>query len=288
MAESPTSIPPASVTPAAPEALPVGAVCPDCGYDLRGSISALCSECGRSLDVFRAREPQIPWSHRRALGWFKAYWLTVSHVLRRPKVFCLEVVRPVSYADSQSFRWVTLLHAYVPLLACMLVWLATEAGRGHTVSAGDWWWLGGLLLWVLLMLAALPGLASYFFHWRQQSVQQQNRAIALSYYAWAPLALMPVGSIASIVLDLAGNLGLPRGYSIGHPWQGCFVMMGLVSLAPYLLLYEFAKHLGRETAVHRFVRMALLWALSLGLGLVLALIPVAAGYVAVLIESFRG
>lgn len=286
MVESPTSIPPASVTPAAPEALPVGAVCPDCGYDLRGSASAICSECGRSLDVFRARESQIPWTRRRTLGWFKAYWLTVWRVLRRSRLFCLEVVRPVSYADSQSFRWVTLLHTYLPLLACMLVWLATEAGRGHTVSAGDWWWLGGLSVWLLLLLAALPGLASCFFQWRQQSVEQQNRAIALSYYAWAPLALMPVGSIAGIVLDLAGNWGLPRYHSIGYPWQGCFMV--LVSLVPYLLLYEFAKHLGRETALHRFVRMALLWVLSLGLGLVLALIPVAAGYVAVLIESLRG
>lgn len=288
MAESPASIPPASVTPAAPEPLPVGAVCPDCGYDLRGSTSAVCSECGRSLDVFRAGESQIPWSRRQTLGWFRAYWLTVWRVLRRPKVFCLEVVRPVSYADAQSFRWVTLLHAYPMLLAGPLAWAVTELVRGHGLSAGDWWWLGSLAIWMLLLLAALPGLASYFFQWRQQSVEQQNRAIALSYYAWAPLVLMPLGWIVGLVLDVASNWGLPSGYYIGYPLQASFTITALISLATYASLYDFAKHLGHETGLRRFLRMALLWALSLGLGLALALIPLAVFYVAVLIESFRG
>ncbi len=42
------------------------------------------------------------------------------------------------------------------------------------------------------MLAALPGVASYCFRPRRLSVEQQNRAIALSYYAWAPLAAAPL------------------------------------------------------------------------------------------------
>lgn len=288
MADAPTPSVPHPNVPVGPAPLPVGAVCPDCGYDLRGSTSAVCSECGRSLDVFRAGESQIPWSRRQTLGWFRAYWLTVWRVLRRANVFCLEVVRPVSYADAQSFRWVTLLHAYPMLLAGLLAWAVTELVRGHGLSAGDWWWLGSLAIWMLLLLAALPGLASYFFQWRQQSVEQQNRAIALSYYAWAPLVLMPLGWIVGLVLDVASNWGLPSGYYIGHPLQFSFTITALISLATYASLYDFAKHLGHETALRCFLRMALLWALSLGLGLALALIPLAVFYVAVLIESFRG
>ena len=40
--------------------LPVGAVCPDCGYDLRGLTGDRCPECGFDLNVVRTQTPQIP------------------------------------------------------------------------------------------------------------------------------------------------------------------------------------------------------------------------------------
>ena len=45
---------------------------------------------------------------------------------------------------------------------------------------------------MLVWLIALPGLASYFFQSRRLGLEQQNRAIALSYYAWAPLSVLPL------------------------------------------------------------------------------------------------
>ncbi len=118
--------------------LPEGLYCPDCGYDLRSLTSTRCPECGFGLEAVRAGESQIPWTYRRELGRFRAYWKTVWLVLRWPKQFCLEVARPVSYRDSQSFRWMTVAHAYAAVLAGSAAW-----------AAFDWLynWRGGETMW---------------------------------------------------------------------------------------------------------------------------------------------
>jgi hypothetical protein len=52
--------------------------------------------------------------------------------------------------------------------------------------------LASLLVSIWLWLYAAAGVASYWFHPRRLDVQRQNRAVALSYYACAPLVLTPV------------------------------------------------------------------------------------------------
>ena len=266
--------------------LPTGTFCPECGYDLRGSTSPRCPECGFQLQPLRTVESQIPWAYRRELGWFRAYWRTTWRVIRRPKRFCLEMSRPVSFADSQSFRWITLLHAYVPALLGALAWVASRYARGRPLSEGDWWALGGLLLWVLLMLAALPGLASYFFQWRKLSIEQQNRAIALSYYAWAALPAVPIGLL---VLLLGFELYRP-------PWgstttDALFTAAAILPLFGlfdvYVKLNTFAAQIAHETALRRFLRMGLLWMLSVLLGLLLAVVLLVPFYLLVIFHSLR-
>jgi hypothetical protein len=182
----------AAPKPAASEPLPGGTVCPDCGYDLRGSTSARCSECGRPLDLVRTRETQIPWCHRQTRGWFRAYWQTVWLVVRYPKYLCAEMCRPVSYPDSQRFRWVTLLHGYLPLLVAHVLIVVFLKQHGARIDALAKNLMVGGQLALLVWLIALPGLASYFFQSRRLGLEQQNRAIALSYYAWAPLSVLPL------------------------------------------------------------------------------------------------
>ena len=186
------------------EALPpieIDIPCLDCGYNLRGLTSNRCPECGEGVEHARSIDPQIPWAHRERLGAFRAYWQTVFLVLRRRKRLCWETVRPVSFADSQAFRWVTVLHVWVPIvLASMLVYhveasLASPGAFGNDIThevvlAG--WPLAILNIAALLMLAAVTGMPSYFFHPRALPLEQQNRAVALSYFACAPLALAPI------------------------------------------------------------------------------------------------
>jgi hypothetical protein len=186
--------------------LPEGLYCPDCGYDLRGLTSNRCPECGFSLEPARTPEPQIPWVHRRQIGRFRAYWRTVAAATFRPKRFCLEILRPVSYSDAQRFRWVTILHAYVPLLVAGLVMFI----RGDLSRPYDWgalyWWLTGAAC-ALLELVVLTGTTSYAFHPRYLPVESQNRAVALSYYAWAPLVCTPLALLPFLIALLACRPG---------------------------------------------------------------------------------
>ena len=124
---------------------------------------------------------------------------------------------PVSYRDAQKFRWLTVLHAYLPILAATAV-LYTQAPASWTAPGSSfpglmatrpalalpgfmatrpaWLALAFLEIWpialvhlgILLWLAAATGVASYFFHPRELPVHLQNRAVALSYYANAALA----------------------------------------------------------------------------------------------------
>ncbi|MEK7756598.1 MAG: hypothetical protein AAB385_05250, partial [Planctomycetota bacterium] len=88
--------------------------CQACGYNLRGLTGNRCPECGGSLDGVRSLVPQIPWMYRKEIGWFRAYWRTVWFVMVRQARFCDEMARPVSFRDSQLFRWMTVLLVSIP------------------------------------------------------------------------------------------------------------------------------------------------------------------------------
>jgi hypothetical protein len=60
-------------------------------------------------------------------------------------------------------------------------------------------------LGILLFIAAATGLPSYFCHPKRLAIEEQNRAIALSYYTSAPLAVTPAVILLLILASLAGN-----------------------------------------------------------------------------------
>ncbi len=278
-APSPTTAP----ADAAP--LPVGILCPDCGYDLRGSTSERCPECGFLLEPLRTGESQIPWSHRAQLGWFKAYWKTVWLVTARPKRFCQEMARPVSYADSQSFRWVTAAHAVLTIVVGGLVPILWPERRGMSQDEDAWWPVGGAVFTLSVWLCLLPGLASYFFQPRRLTVEQQNRAIALSYYAWAPLAFMVI-SLPCLVAALA--LGWPWGPTVADVLGVVAILVAcLTPWVGYASLQAFAKYTLHLSAGARFVRMLLMSAALMGLTLLLALVPLSVFYFLLIIHSLR-
>lgn len=168
--------------------------CPECDYNLRGLTSDRCPECGSAVDAARLAGSQIPWVHRSRIGWYRAYWQTVWLVMFRTKRFCREIAHPVSYRDSQSFRWVSVLHAFVPMVVVMTV---AEFGtpaqeRLFTTNPSNAVALGVLSVSLFLALAAVTGLPSYFFHPKSLSIEHQNRAIAMSYYSYAGLAWTPM------------------------------------------------------------------------------------------------
>lgn len=171
---------------------PEGLLCPGRGYDLRGLTSDRCPECGLALAALRAGETSIPWVRRQGVGGFRAFWKTVWWVTRWPQRLPAEMARPLHYRDSQTFRWVTTLHAYGTVVAGSLAWAVWKLLYSQVTMADLWLGLGIAQVVALVLLAGLPGLASYFFHPRRFSIEQQNRAIALSYYGWGVLAWLPL------------------------------------------------------------------------------------------------
>lgn len=158
----------------------------------------------------------IPWTHRKQIGRWRAFWRTVWMAGRHPSQLARDAARPVNYRDAQKFRWLVVVVGTIPLAAAALVLRASLGDAAGNVSSDIVYsavrglpatrlpiWADpaiciatGWLIWpaptllLLLLLAGMSGAGSYFFHPPSLSVVRQNRAIALSYYAAAPLALM--------------------------------------------------------------------------------------------------
>jgi hypothetical protein len=180
--------------------------CQTCGYNLRGLTGSRCPECGGSLDGVRSLVPQIPWMYRKELGWWRAYWRTIGFVMFRQAQFCDEMARPVRFRDSQFFRWITVVFCCVPVLLAGIAFSIFGTYSPTDDDVFNLFWVGGFGgVWhacVPLFFAAVTGIPSYFFHPRDIPVEQQNRAIVLSYYACGPLVFLgiPIMTCAAAIL----------------------------------------------------------------------------------------
>lgn len=189
--------------------MPEGVFCPQCAYDLRGSTSPRCPECGHPLEQLRTTGSQIPWIHRRQLGLFRAYWRTARMVTFRNRQFCAEFARPVSYTDAQKFRWLTVGLAYGAILCGKLAhWLMVPGAFKEQFGTIEWS-LVPVEAATFLTLAALTGSPSYYFHPRRLPLVLQNRAVALSYYTCAPLGWLPLALIPTAAVHLLRAGGVP-------------------------------------------------------------------------------
>jgi hypothetical protein len=261
--------------PAALPALPEGILCPQCGYDLRGSTSPRCSECGHDLALLRTTQSQIPWLHRRQIGRIRAYWRTAWLVTFRNRQFCAEASRPVSYGDAQRFRWVNVVLAYVAILAGKLAYmLGTDEPFGPIKTVE--WLAVPIEVGTFLALAALTGVPSYLFHPRRAPLALQNRAVAMSYYACAPLsllagALLPLAFLVGRFLYERWTSGWGRGLPLCTDTLRTAVVFSALALVLWWLnLVRIAARVlrrpGRTTLVA--VTVPLLWPLVAGLILV--------------------
>jgi hypothetical protein len=218
-----------------------GLFCPQCGYDLRGTESDQCAECGFALDRARLVASRIPWVHRKYLGWRRAYERTNFLVLFKPAVLAEEMSRPVDYKEARRFRYVTVLMAAVPLDAwAIALFLTSGALRDFPQGNALGWILEGVcaitgIVAIWLFLLGASGSGSYFFHPRRMSIAQQNRAIAVSCYGCAPLAWawLPAGllALARLIMnasrrpnDLALQIAVPL-YAAGFGLAAIVVIL---------------------------------------------------------------
>ena len=271
--------------------------CPDCGYNLRSLTGVRCPECGYGLERIHLAEPQLPWARRKQLGRFRAYWGTILYVRFRHRRFCEEMARPVSYADAQRFRWVTILHAALGLIlaSALLYALVPHPADleehfdpfpriviGSAVPAHasfisrmvhEVWPLALLNVGALLFFAGATGIPSYFFHPKSLPVEMQNRAVALSYYT--------CGSLAFMVLPALVGVEVFREASVDPEWCiGTLGLVGLLLAGWWADLIRTARRLMRPLAFRAWLValcVPILWVLLAGLTVVL--FPVVVFYV---------
>jgi len=110
--------------------------CPHCGHDMQGLDREQCPECGEQFDLDKLRVSKIPWMHRSQIGRIRAYWRTVWMVACRNDRFVRELNKPVSFRDSQRFRWTTIA------LLCFTLVLVTGVSYilldSTSLTAGPW------------------------------------------------------------------------------------------------------------------------------------------------------
>jgi hypothetical protein len=221
---------------------------------------------------------RLPWAHRKQIGRFRAYWRTNLMAIVRSGKIAEEMNRPVSFHDSQRFRHVTVLLAWVPLAMWGIGWLVADTDRNafasnHASGLGSWFERLFILSAVAaswLFLLMISGSGSYFFHPRSMPVVRQNRAVALSYYECAPLAW----------------LWLPAAL-FGLGWAAAFASAAAVILIYWFLVIVLMRrttHCGAGRTVAAFIFMPVSWVL---LSAISAIIPLAILLISLIILSFR-
>jgi hypothetical protein len=239
--------------------------CPDCGYDLRGiEQSERCPECGATIDRGAVGRSRIPWTRRAEIGRIRAYLQTVWMVLTRPRRLAEEVTRPVFLSDAKRFRLITLIIALIgPAVASALLY-GDLAGKGPwpiVPTSGMWgtpppytgpvaepkhrllgWALeigvvGALWLGYWLFLSSASAVASAFFHPPGIAMERQNRAVAVSYYAAAPWALLPL-----VLLCLREWMTLAQGGYLRRPHVPVWVIVSLTVVTVVPLVQVFSTY----------------------------------------------
>ena len=183
----------------------------------------------------------------------------------------------MDYRDAQAFRWVTAALAAIPFLVVGGMFLVDNGLSGAAGWAYIAWEVGSVEALLMLLLGLGPGVASYCFQMRRASIEAQNRAIALSYYAWAPAALpAPVVAVGAL-------LAVPFVVTDWRQWGWeavagplFVVSVGLVLLGGVtveLRLYGLIRRVLRHGRAGALLRLAMLNLLLLALVVVLTAVP---------------
>jgi hypothetical protein len=291
----------------------ISLICPSCGYDLRGISSERCPECGTSFDRASIAVSTIPWEHRKAIGGVKAYCRTLILATFRIRKLAEEINRPVSIRDASGFRWITVGIAAALPIAVFVAAVVHNGGTGfldfispaksaQTVAmppkvdlvlpfaAGETRWIVPPLA-MIIWLGMISGVASYWFSPRNKPDWQRQRAVALSLYASAPLALLGV-FIAVVAGAELLQIFHPYDDSITHITNAAAIAAAMLS---FLLLLWLEINLTRlmKLALHggtgRTVSFAVCFQIICYLMAYIALgvFPWVVGFIWLMIRSLR-
>lgn len=224
---------------AATVATPAGDVallCPYCGYDLRGSKSDRCSECGKPVDRSALQSSVVPWAARRQIGRVRAFWKTVNLFAFDLRKIRSELLKPQREQDARSFRRWNALAVWLALMTIVFAFLSVDGWDGvlpRSIDSsgllsgfirGSWTtdvylpWFAGLtcLPAIPLYLAGLAyyltGVAEPLHRLKQYPPEHRHAARCLAIYAASPLALLlPAVALTTLgLLTIHGSDELRR------------------------------------------------------------------------------
>jgi hypothetical protein len=292
-------------------------ICPSCGYDLRSIPSERCPECGAPIDRTAMAISRIPWAHRKALGMVRAYWRTLILATFRIHKLGEEMNRPVDLHDASRFRWITVGIASVLPIALFVVAVCVNRGTGFLdllASPSPYGtitiprqpdlmlpFIVGITRLIVLPLSAIgwlamvSGLAGYWFHPRAWPQWRRDRALALSWYACAPLVWLSIsvaiwasGTMAAAAQS-SGLLNQPSLKNLITLASAAGVFLtGAVALLSWLNLLRLLGFTLRPI-MPRTVSMAIGWPVACCLSALVAfgIFPWIAGYIWLVIDSLR-
>ena len=277
--------------------------CPHCMYDLRGLSGESCPECGGALDHEKLARSSLPWVHASFLMRLLPPVRTAARVTFRPRTFAQEMARPGDMRAARRFRravvwWVWLSLAVVWFMGVWgfelemfelsafddIGWVSVISGHldendEHRIAFFKWFALGlGSLTWLYLFL--VTGVHTYWFHPKRLPMALQERSLALSYYASAPLLLLglPLGlMLAGFVFeqsDYADMMGYESDWVTASLVIGGFILLVLVLVLYLLRCVRYAGLLAQRSVLGQLGMAAALPMCWLGLaGLVFGVLP---------------
>jgi hypothetical protein len=295
-------------------------LCPQCGFDLRGTQSSRCGECGLEIDREALRESGIPWVYRRKLGRVRAYFKTCWQIMADRPAIRFESAKPQEPVDGRAFARVTGFIVALALLAAFgavvyaaggLTFLAVQPPNPFLSSSqlspgADAWrqdltvpWCAGATLWPVL-----PGcfiLLGFFvsgaqrFAFRTQSLPAAPAAsgLALSCYASAPLLLVLPALVCG---GVAGLLADRKIFIAAGPFRQSAILLAIVGVVLYAAgalgtLYRVGQWLrrvrycGTLRACLGAVELMGLWVL--GWIFFLGIVPWCLGFFWIVLDSLR-
>jgi len=230
-------------------------------YDLRGLRGETCPECGVALDREKLARSSLPWAHAGFVMRLLPPVRTAWRVIVRPRAFAQEMARPGDLRAARRFRrsvvwwvWLTLalawflgvwgfelelfdLHEHDDIAWIDLIDEHFDENEAHENAFSKW---STLLLaglgWLYLYLAT--GVHTYWMHPKHLSAELQERSLALSHYAGAPLLLLwlPVGLLLAWAVLEESEFVNAVGPEYGLLVTG-LLLIGAVVLALVLVLW---------------------------------------------------
>lgn len=143
--------------------------CPYCGYNLRGTDSSRCTECGRCVSLADLSTSRIPWTHRKSVGRVRAFLRTINMATFHSPQLAESFHADLTWKDGRRFRLICILPLALTAIILLLAnrgWeflgLALSLVVGRPAGKIDNWvlqlgvpWYFGMLYWLVIVLTVL-------------------------------------------------------------------------------------------------------------------------------------